>query len=175
MVSAWSRAISSTTGDTMWHGTHHSAQKSTRTGRSDERTSVWKSWSVTSVTDMFAPPSAAVSARRTHGARTLRVPAPIPEGRRADAWARSRSVPARLEEALGVDGSLAAHPRRRDGLAVDHVDDVARREHALDAGHRAGLVHDDVAVAKLDLPLEQAGVRGVTDRDEHAADRKLLC
>src|SRR6266480_3244927 len=44
------RAISSTTGDTMWHGTHHSAQKSTRTGTFDCSTEVSKSWSVTSFT-----------------------------------------------------------------------------------------------------------------------------
>src|SRR6185312_132406 len=44
--------ISSTTGETMWQGTHHSAQKSTRTGVSDPNTVVWKSASPTE--PMFA-------------------------------------------------------------------------------------------------------------------------
>ena len=44
--------ISSTTGETMWQGTHHSAQKSTRTGVSDPSTVLWKSASPTE--PMFA-------------------------------------------------------------------------------------------------------------------------
>src|SRR4051794_34440140 len=43
-----SPAISSSTGATMRHGPHHGAQKSTRTGVSDSRTSAWKLLSVTS-------------------------------------------------------------------------------------------------------------------------------
>src|SRR5438093_6669314 len=42
----------------MWHGTHHSAQKSTKTGRSDPRTSASKSPSETWMTlsDIRVPP-----------------------------------------------------------------------------------------------------------------------
>ena len=45
--SVFSRAISSTMGETMWQGTHHSAQKSTSTGLSDCRTVLLESPSVT--------------------------------------------------------------------------------------------------------------------------------
>src|SRR3954453_21306479 len=46
--SSRSAAISSRTGPTTRHGPHHGAQKSTRTGVSDSRTSAWKLLSVTS-------------------------------------------------------------------------------------------------------------------------------
>src|SRR4051812_26303876 len=42
-----STAISSSTGATILHGPHHSAQKSTSTGLSDAKTSVWNDESVT--------------------------------------------------------------------------------------------------------------------------------
>src|ERR1051326_210614 len=51
-LSPSSLAISSSTGATRRHGPHHSAQKSTRTGVSDCRTSVAK---VSSVTALVAP------------------------------------------------------------------------------------------------------------------------
>ena len=46
-ASPFSDAISSTTGETMWHGTHHSAQKSTSTGVSESSTFAWNSASFT--------------------------------------------------------------------------------------------------------------------------------
>src|SRR4051812_29421618 len=48
-LSACSPAISSRTGATWRHGPHHSAQKSTSTGRSACRTSEVKLWSVTAL------------------------------------------------------------------------------------------------------------------------------
>src|SRR3954453_13197449 len=47
IFSACLDAISSRTGATILHGPHHSAQKSTSTGLSDVRTSLWKLVSVT--------------------------------------------------------------------------------------------------------------------------------
>src|SRR3954464_12573368 len=47
--SSRSEAISSSTGATTRHGPHQGAQKSTRTGPSDSRTSAWKLLSVTSM------------------------------------------------------------------------------------------------------------------------------
>src|SRR6185312_5400202 len=80
--------ISSTTGETMWHGTHHSAQKSTRTGVSDPNTVVWKSASPTE--PMFAivcAPSGSVPscahaplARRYQVLRTYRSAGTFPQG-----------------------------------------------------------------------------------------------
>src|SRR5206468_2705803 len=47
ILSPSSPAISSSAGAIIRHGPHHSAQKSTRTGPSDPRTSEAKLWSVT--------------------------------------------------------------------------------------------------------------------------------
>merc|ERR1712185_141360 len=79
------------------------------------------------------------------------------------------------EPALRVDRGLAAHPGRRDRLAVARVDDVAAREHAVDARRGArpagrGLVADDVAViVERELAVEEGRHRVVADRDERAA------
>src|SRR5438045_7627680 len=51
-LSPSSPAISSSAGPIIRHGPHHSAQKSTRTGRSDPSTSAAKLWSVTVVVAM---------------------------------------------------------------------------------------------------------------------------
>src|SRR5262245_8837261 len=77
---------------------------------------------------------------------------------------------------LRIEGGLAAGPRRGDGLAVVAVRDVPRREDPPDA--RVGALRlrpEDVAlVVELELPLQKVGVRGVTDRQEDAADTELL-
>src|SRR5690606_69710 len=81
------------------------------------------------------------------------------------------------EVAFGVQGGHAARAGRGHRLAVDGVGDVAGGEHALDAGRRgeaAGAApDDDVAALHVELPLEDAGVRGVADRDEHALHGNL--
>src|SRR6476661_7606386 len=60
IFSAFSTAISSSTGATILHGPHHSAQKSTRTGLSLPRTSVSN---VASVTVLVAAPMSTPTAR----------------------------------------------------------------------------------------------------------------
>src|SRR5579862_4022566 len=52
-VSLSSAAISSRTGESMWHGGHHWAQKSTTTGLPNEEDTT-RSWNVSSVTVMTA-------------------------------------------------------------------------------------------------------------------------
>src|SRR5580704_15882700 len=52
-VSLSSAAISSRTGESMWQGGHHCAQKSTRTGLLNEEDTT-RSWNVSSVTLMTA-------------------------------------------------------------------------------------------------------------------------
>ena len=78
-----------------------------------------------------------------------------------------------LEEALGVDGRLTAHPGRGDGLPVGEVDDIARGEDPLHAGLGGGLADHDVAVLELELSLEELGVGGVPDGHEHAGGRHV--
>src|SRR5690606_33502720 len=75
-----------------------------------------------------------------------------------------------VEEALGVQRRHAAEAGRGDGLAVVLVGDVASGEHAFDVGG-GGIAGDagvdlQVAVFHLQLAVEQAGVRVVTDGDE---------
>ena len=73
----------------------------------------------------------------------------------------------RLQPALGVDRGHAPRARRRDGLAIRRVRDVAGREDAFH-GCPGGRVLDlDVAdVVQLELALEDRGVRRVADRAE---------
>src|SRR6266498_5407372 len=84
-----------------------------------------------------------------------------------------RSVPLGFEEAFGVDGGLASHAGRGDGLPVDEVDHVARGEHALHAGPGGGLLDHDVSLVHLELALEQLRVGGVADGDEDPTGRRL--
>src|SRR6476646_5541375 len=164
--------ISSTTGETMWHGTHHSAQKSTRTGVSDPRTVVWKSESPTE--PMFAivcaPSGVACSGSfAAFGA--------APTGSQNVAF--SRDIPRAgpllsllCEEALGVDRRLAALARRGHRLPVGVVGDVAGGEHARHPGLGRGVVHHDVpVVVDRELIAEQRLRRVVADGHEHAVRR----
>src|SRR3712207_5292227 len=132
-TSPFSFPISSTTGETMWHGTHHSAQKSTRTGVSEPRTVFWKSPSVT--LPMFAM-SLLLDVDGADG-RAGRC-AYVPRTRRsAEAFQAVREaiggsvIAGVLEEALGVDRGLAPLPRGGDRLTVDPVGDVARGENTV--------------------------------------------
>ena len=86
------------------------------------------------------------------------------------------NAPSRIR--LGVERGHAAGARRRDGLPVHVVGDVARGEHA---GHgRRGRVafraalHLDVAAGHVELALEDLRVRRVADRDEHAVHGDVL-
>ena len=70
--------------------------------------------------------------------------------------------------------AMHPEPGGGDGLAVDVILHVAAREHT---GHARPRTHvgDDVAVGvELELTLEERGVRGVADGDEHAVDGDVL-
>ena len=56
--------------------------------------------------------------------------------------------PAGLEESFGIDGRLAPHPGRGDGLSVRDVHHIASGEHALDVRTGARLLHHDVAAGR---------------------------
>src|SRR3982750_3810105 len=154
-LSLCSAAISSSTGATILHGPHHSAQKSTSTGLSLPRTSLAKLASVT-VTVLPAM-------------EVLLLDGYCWEDR------ASALVEGLGEPALGVDRRRGAGARRGDGLAVDVVDDVATGEDAVDVGAGARVLDLDVAlVVELELTGEQLAARVVPDGDEQAADRHRL-
>src|SRR6185295_10337696 len=141
--------ISSTTGETMWHGTHHSAQKSTRTGVSDPRTVVWKSASPTE--PMFAIVvysfrSRGASVARRCGAATRFSERSVPRGHSHPGPTLAALPGLRVlgEEPFGVDGRLAALTGRGHGLAVGVVGDVSGREHTGHLGRRRRFLHDQV-------------------------------
>src|SRR3954454_4537776 len=154
-LSRCSAAISSSTGATILHGPHHSAQKSTSTGLSLPRTSLAKLASVT-VTVL-----------------------PAMEVLLLDGYCWEDRASALVEglgqPALGVDRRGGTGARRGDRLAVDVVDDVTAGEDAVDVGARRRVLHLDVAgVVELELAGEQLAARVVADRHEHPADRELL-
>src|SRR5512145_1884450 len=76
------------------------------------------------------------------------------------------------QKALGVERGHAARAGRGHGLAIDRIGDVAGGEDAVDArgSRKAALpgTRDDIAAFHLELALEDARVRRVTDRNEHA-------
>src|SRR4051794_5870736 len=122
-LSPCSAAISSSTGATILHGPHHSAQKSTRTGLSLPRTSLAK---LSSVTFTVLP----AMGRTPCLARKV----PIGEPARWSVYARGRArersalVEGLGQPALGVDRRRGAGPGRGDGLPVDVVDHVTAGE-----------------------------------------------
>src|SRR3954468_21988798 len=157
ILSAFSTAISSSTGATILHGPHHSAQKSTRTGLSLPRTSVSN---VASVTVLVAAPMSAPSGSM------LRVTV---KPRR---WLRhSRASLDRGEPPLCVERSLAAGAGRGDGLAVDVVDQVAAGEDAVEVGPGRGCVDEHVTlVVEGHLTADELAARVVPDRHEQPGD-----
>src|SRR6266540_4110448 len=172
MLSAKSRAMSSTTGETMWQGTHHSAQKSTRTGRSEFSTRSSKSWSVTSPITANVVPF--VSARLCPPAGSLQRAGPG-----SDPLPLAAPVRFDLQEPLGVHGCLAPLAGSCHRLTVHPVGDVARGEHAGNVGRGTRLIHHDVAaVGELHLIPEQGRVRRMADGHEDAVrpmTGDLLC
>src|SRR5919198_6264183 len=106
----------------MWHGTHHSAQKSIRTGLSDCRTFWSKSWSVTSpMVAIAVPPPQFVEARSRLGSagagrRSMFLTPITPKG--LGFILVRPSVSLGLQESLRVDGRLAPHPGGGNGLAI---------------------------------------------------------
>src|SRR5438270_9947629 len=146
-----SAAISSSTGATILHGPHHSAQKSTRTGLSLPSTSLAK---LASVTVLVLPAMVVLSVvvlglpvptdepqllcPGTRRMASLQGPAPSLRG------VGGREVLSALVEglgqpALGVDRGGGAGAGRGDRLAVDVVDHVAAGEDTVDVRARGGV------------------------------------
>src|ERR1700710_1867831 len=159
-----SLAISSSTGATILHGPHHSAQKSTRTGLSLPSTSVAK---LASVTVFVLPAMVVLSVDQW-----CRVGYPVRPPRYA---LGSALVEGLGQPALGVHGRCGTGAGRGDRLSVDVVDHVTAGEHAVDVGARGRVLRLDVAlVVQLQLADEQLAARVVPDRHEQPADRQLL-
>src|SRR4051794_21844935 len=164
--SACSAAISSSTGATILHGPHHSAQKSTSTGLSLPSTSLAKLASVT----VTVLPAMVVLPLLVLDIRVCR------ENRRD-----RRSMPGSAlveglgEPALGVDRGGHTGAGRGDGLAVDVVDHVTAGEDAVDVRAGAGVLHLDVPlVVQLELAGEQLAARVVADGHEEPGDGQRL-
>src|SRR3954447_25501834 len=171
MTSFWpcSAAISSSTGATILHGPHHSAQKSTSTGLSLPSTSVAK---LASVTVTVLPAIGRSPSRSTASY--------CPPGEPAGWWiyardpyaARSALVEGLGEPALGVDRGGGPGARRGDRLPVDVVDHVTAGEDTVDVGACARVLDLDVTVVvQLELTGEQLAARVVPDRDEQSGHR----
>src|SRR4029077_1437142 len=74
-----------------------------------------------------------------------------------------------FQEALGIDGCFTPLARRGNGLTVNPVGHIARREDPRDARRRPRLGDRDVPrLVQRELAAEQRGVRVVSDRDEEA-------
>src|SRR4051812_41071618 len=132
ILSAFSTAISSSTGATILHGPHHSAQKSTRTGLSLPRTSVSN---VASVTVFVAAPMSAPSGSM------------LPVTVKPRRWVRhSRGSLELGQPSFRVERGLAAGAGGGDGLAVNVVDEVAAGENAVEVGPGRRRVDQDVAL-----------------------------
>src|SRR6185437_5047549 len=98
--------------------------------------------------------------------------------RRPPSKNRWRAVSAReadrIQKLLRIQCGHAAEARGSDGLAIDLVGDVAGCEYAAHgcgggAAFQSGADHD-VAVAHVELALEDAGVGRVADGHEQAGD-----
>src|SRR3954447_13359363 len=158
-LSPCSAAISSSTGATILHGPHHSAQKSTSTGLSLPSTSLAK---LVSVTVTVLP---AIGRSPSRLAWKCSVGEPIERRFYARPTEGSALVEGLGEPALGVDGRSGAGTRRGDRLAVDVVDDVAAGEDTVDVGARARVLDLDVAlVVELELAGEQLAARVAAGR-----------
>src|ERR687891_1250103 len=84
----------------------------------------------------------------------------------------------RREEPLEIQGRHRARSGRGDRLAVDGIGDIAGSEHARDARRRGIAVETalghEIAALHVELALEKAGVRRVSDRDENAIHHELM-
>src|ERR1019366_2914986 len=175
---ACSSAISSSTGAIILHGPHHSAQKSTSTGTSEDLTCSSKLASLRLVifSLMVLVPSGPGRGRAVVTVGTGYVNhrradlIPASGGCAAASVARGRLV---LEPAFGVDGRHAARSGGGDGLAVAGVLDVAAGENALHVGVGGGAHRPQVAaVLHVELALEDGGVGLMADGHEQAGDRQ---
>src|SRR3954469_8321240 len=165
-LSPCSFAISSSTGATILHGPHHSAQKSTRTGLSLPSTSSAKVASVT----VTVLPAMGVSSSRWESCSLV----PTAAGARL-CPAPSALVEGLGQPALGVDRGGRAGAGGGDRLPVDVVDHVAAGEDAVDVRAGARVFDLQFALAvENEVAGEQLAARVVTDRDEQAAHVQRL-
>src|SRR6476660_8012790 len=167
-LSPISRAISLSSGSTLLHGWHQSAQKSTSTGLSDFSTSLVNVASVTAFMSPMDGSPHCLSGGRPYGYGDSR-PSDV-NGSRVGrpAIQVARSGLERGDVPLRVQGGRAAGAGSGDGLAVRVVHHVTRREHAGQVGHRGGGGDLDVAaLVQFHLAVEQLTTRVVADGDEH--------
>src|SRR5882724_2251067 len=158
ILSGCSAAISSSTGATILHGPHQVAQKSTRTGFSLDSTSSAKVLSVTvTVLPAMVSPVSGVTGSVD-----------------ADGEVGVGNGLAFGEPPFRVDGGGTAGAGRGDRLTVGAVDQVARREHAVQVGVAGPADGPHVAFGvRVDLADDQLAARVVADRHEHAAHREV--
>src|SRR3712207_2024642 len=163
-LSPCSEAISSSTGATILHGPHHSAQKSTSTGLSLPSTSSEKVASVT----VTVLPAMGMCPLEVCGCTRLNRPG----GRSLPGSALDEGLG---EPALGVDRGGRTGAGRGDRLPVDVVDDVAAGEDTVDVGAGRRVLDLHVAlVVQLELAREELAARVVADGHEQAGHGQLL-
>src|SRR5262249_52301498 len=82
-----------------------------------------------------------------------------------------------IEVTFGIERCHAAEPGGCDCLTVYVVRNVARREYTRHTGHRRVAVESgsdtNVTTGHVELALEDAGIRRVTNRDEDAGQWNL--
>src|SRR5690606_30737930 len=173
ILSGFSDWISSRTGETMRHGPHHSAQKSTRTGPSAWSTSCSQVASVVALAVMKLSLSVVI---RLNAGCGQSVPAGSADddlcglsGRLLDGC-----ILEGCQEVLHVDGCDDSGTGSGGGLTVGRVDHVAGGEDAGNRGQRRAAVDPDGAGrGQLQLAVHEVGTRVVADGDEHALQVEL--
>src|SRR5438270_3308125 len=145
-LSPSSPAISSSAGPIIRHGPHHSAQKSTSTGRSAPRTSEAKLWSVTVLV--------AMAGESPGGVQLL-------AGIWAFAFALSRHEFDELRTGCVQQGRADPPPRKNDPKRLGisgHLRAVGLGDVCIRCRHSAGLVVDDGYGCVVDQdPVDGAG------------------
>src|SRR3954471_14915363 len=131
---SYSVAKSSRMGAISLHGPHHSAQKSTRTGWSEELISSSKVASVSAVRLIGSGSLLDPAAWYLPAPETFPILVRIPSQEGDGLLPVGRRLRLALQPALGVDGRHAPRTGGGDGLAVGVVLDVAGRKHAFDVG-----------------------------------------
>src|SRR5262245_15320928 len=105
-------------------------------------------------------------ARRVAGRRFTRRAGAAPVRFERGAAITSSPLAPLGQEPFGVDRRHATGPGRRDGLPVDVILDIARRENPGDARLRS-LVSDQIAVlVHVEDTAEEVAVRAMADPDE---------
>src|SRR5712692_4981941 len=173
----WSLAMSSRTGAIILQGPHHSAQKSTRTGRSEPLISSSKFCSVSNnmpaPTDSH-PPRSNYLATAINNRVTARIPTPstrLPLGRRLAQI--GRGLASGLKPPLGINCRHTTRPGGGDRLPVDVILDVARPEDAFDVGPCPVMGEDVAGLVHIELAGKEIGVGGMPDRHKQTGHRQI--